>query len=27
VPVVAPLIGGLIGAAIYDFGIRKYLPS
>lgn len=28
IPVVAPLIGGLIGAAIWDFGIRRYLkPS
>jgi glycerol uptake facilitator protein len=27
VPVVAPLIGGLIGAAVYDFGIRRYLPE
>jgi glycerol uptake facilitator protein len=28
VPVAAPLIGGLIGAALYDFGIRRYLrPS
>jgi glycerol uptake facilitator protein len=28
VPVVAPLLGGLLGAAIYDFGIRRYLkPS
>jgi glycerol uptake facilitator protein len=26
VPIVAPLIGGLLGAAVYDFGIRKYLP-
>ncbi len=26
VPVVAPLIGGLIGAGIYDFGIRRFLP-
>jgi glycerol uptake facilitator protein len=25
VPVVAPLIGGLAGAAIYDFGIRRFL--
>ncbi len=25
VPVVAPLLGGLAGAAIYDFGIRRYL--
>lgn len=28
VPVVAPLLGGLGGAAIYDFGIRRFLrPS
>src|SRR5215467_4297112 len=28
VPIAAPLIGGLIGAALYDFGIRRYLrPS
>jgi glycerol uptake facilitator protein len=28
VPVVAPLLGGLLGAAVYDFGIRRYLrPS
>ena len=25
VPVVAPLLGGVLGAAIYDFGIRRYL--
>ncbi len=28
IPVVAPLIGGLLGAAIYDLGIRRFLkPS
>jgi len=28
VPVAAPLLGGLIGAALYDFGIRRFLrPS
>lgn len=25
VPVVAPLLGGVIGAGIYDFGIRRFL--
>jgi glycerol uptake facilitator protein len=25
IPVVAPLLGGLAGAALYDFGIRRYL--
>jgi glycerol uptake facilitator protein len=27
VPVVGPLVGGLIGAALYDFGIRRFLPA
>ncbi len=26
VPIVGPLAGGLAGGALYDFGIRRYLP-
>ena len=27
VPIIGPFLGALIGAAAYDFGVRKYLPA
>lgn len=27
VPILGPIIGGVLGAAVYDFGIRRFLPQ
>jgi len=27
VPIVGPIIGGILGAAAYDYGVRRFLPE
>jgi glycerol uptake facilitator protein len=27
VPIVGPLVGGVLGAFVYDLGIRRFLPA
>jgi glycerol uptake facilitator protein len=27
VPIAGPLLGGILGAGVYDYGVRRFLPE